>query len=706
MVAFFQLLTQSQNTGVRRLGVTQELLSLVTGLAHYLKLLIRICLQGALRLERETGTIEGLTRFLDHINSLEEKLAIAESAEATADSAYISEASDTCPVCKKPVEDKCARLGERVFHTQCLRCQKCSRELDQNLNDARWSEGAQKLLCANCAVPVPDAGRGFVFVSKLTHYVHLLKVAHARLLATLRTSGALPHTSGELSQISSRNNNTVVNKQITHSLQPSDDPNLTEYDSNQGHRVAAGEDLKEAPLLRADTRSKSFAGSSASDAQAAPSSYEETLGDIRRMRSTRMDKHLSTTMRHARTSRVMDGPYPAGGRGDGTADGNDSRSQPFQMVQDRDADADGAAPRTFGSTSIALDDIPRLVAAEQAKEQRPNAAKFARGHLISSEPKAKLINGQRRDMSGGNDLEKPALEPSSRTKKYFSELSALEFFIVRHVAVLSMEPLLAGHFNQEELLDLIETKRPTFWNKFGIMFNKDKNKSASKKKGMFGVALDVLVERDSAESTDGVGPGALKIPALIQDIVSAMRTMDMSVEGVFRKNGNIRRLRELQEEIDAKGVDAVDLDKENPVQVAALLKKFLRSLPDPVMTFKLYRLFITSQRKYLATIFLRCMLTFVQESRTRTSARESCTSHAASCQRLIVTRWRSSSRSSTGLLPSPPSTRSPAARWTSTILRLSLHPTSSTRILIQTTTKTPTQCLSTKAFWQSRLFTL
>ena len=50
IVAFFTLLSKTQETGVRKLGVTQELLSLVTGLAHYLKLLLRITLQGALKL--------------------------------------------------------------------------------------------------------------------------------------------------------------------------------------------------------------------------------------------------------------------------------------------------------------------------------------------------------------------------------------------------------------------------------------------------------------------------------------------------------------------------------------------------------------------------------------------------------------------------------------------------------------------------------
>ena len=75
-----------------------------------------------------------------------------------------------------------------------------------------------------------------------------------------------------------------------------------------------------------------------------------------------------------------------------------------------------------------------------------------------------------------------------------------------------------------------------------------------------------------------------------------MRQMDMSVEGVFRKNGNIRGLKDLAEKIDAKEED-VDLSKETPVQLAALLKKFLRELPDPLLTYKLHRLWITSQSK-------------------------------------------------------------------------------------------------------------
>lgn len=214
--------------------------------------------------------------------------------------------------------------------------------------------------------------------------------------------------------------------------------------------------------------------------------------------------------------------------------------------------------------------------------------------MIPQEPKLKLVNGhQSRDMS---HEDKPMGDMRMGTKRYFSELTALEYFIVRHVAVLSMEPLVEGHFNQEELLDLIETKRPTFWSKFGKAFAPKEKRPKAAKNAIFGIPLDVLLERDYEESTDCVGPGSLKVPSLVQEAVSAMKTMDMSVEGVFRKNGNIKRLNDVKAEIDAKGIVEVDLTKENPVQVAALLKKFLRELPDPLLTHKLFKLWITSQR--------------------------------------------------------------------------------------------------------------
>jgi hypothetical protein len=65
----------------------------------------------------------------------------------------------------------------------------------------------------------------------------------------------------------------------------------------------------------------------------------------------------------------------------------------------------------------------------------------------------------------------------------------------------------------------------------------------------------------------------------------------MTTEGIFRKNGNIRRLKEQCEEID-RDPKNINFHQDNEIQVAALLKKFLRDLPEPLMTETLYDLFL------------------------------------------------------------------------------------------------------------------
>jgi hypothetical protein len=584
------------------LGVTQELLSLVTGLAHYLKLLIRICLQGALKLERETGSSDGLETFLYKINTLDEKLANDETFDSLSQSAsYVHRSADSCPVCEKPVEDKCARKGERVYHYPCMVCKRCGTDLKENLGDAKWSQKSNEVLCRRDTAHVPDADGGFVPITRLKQYVHLLKVAHARLLATLRSTGA----------ITGKNFGFI----LVYQADDVDHPELVGYEAERNEGTPGH--------LPAEPGSAGHPVDTSIRRQS--TSYEQTLGDIRRLRSTRIEQPLSNTMKRARSSRIIDGPGGSSAQpGAGGAIKNGIGAQNMHIEHDRDPNND-AQNNMLGMNQMALDDIPRLLQAEVTKEMRPNAAKYAGNNLMSSEPRPRLVNGQRRNMSG--ELDQYGNTERSRTRKYLSELSALEYFIVRHIAVLYMEPLLDGQFTQQELIDLIETKRPSIWDRFNKAFKADKK--PINKKAVFGRSLEQVVERDGAESIDGVGPGALRVPAVIDQTIVAMRNMDMSVEGVFRKNGNIRRLRELQEEIDVKGCDMVDLTKENAVQVAALLKKYLRDLPDPVLTFKLHRLFITAASKfgrlYMLATFTNNLVGIPEDDRRRRVL------HLASC---------------------------------------------------------------------------
>lgn len=300
-------------------------------------------------------------------------------------------------------------------------------------------------------------------------------------------------------------------------------------------------------------------------------------------------------MKRARQSRIIDGSenFEAGGEMRGG----------MQIVQERELQSDPDSV-TLAVSSLALDDIARMAALEQQREQRPNAFRAGGSALLGREDQPRLHNGHRRDFSGGQDLQQMT---EGRSRTFFSELSPLEYFKLKGLAVLQLGLLLDdSQYNQGELLDLIESKKNNFWGKIGFGKKNDKPKA---KKGVSGVekpvsdkatfrqSLEYLVEKHGDECTEGVGPGALKVPALLQDCITAMRSMDMSIEGVFRKNGNLKALRELEEEIDAKGVQQVDLNSKNPVILANLLKRFLRLMPDPVLTLKLYRLFMTANGK-------------------------------------------------------------------------------------------------------------
>lgn len=594
IVAFFALLSKTQETGVRKLGVTQELLSLVTGLAHYLKLLIRIGLQGALKLERERKAPDGLHRFLDYLGDLE-ALRPATEEESAADlmtgvEALANQLSDCCISCREPIDDECVMLGDRRWHSKPphLTCGACQKDLISSLREASYSSKDQHAFCKSCVSQKSIAVDAAVFIriSKLQQFVFLLRVALARLLAVLRAGGTVPPGPGMLIQRYYNPNITVKRRPLLMVLL-SDDPNAP----TQG---PVG-DIQ-------GTGSKTYASVAKDGSEG--SSLEQTVGEMRRLRSIRNERTLSTTYKKARASRIIDGPQGRSARpGSSGGDGTDPRGHGFQIVEEKDANGETITELAFGNQdALTLDDIPRIVAAEHAKEQRPNAYKHAGTKLVgTSEPLPRYKQGHQRGVSNAH-LEPHIMGGAGRTKKYFSELSALEYFIVRHVAVLSMEPLLDGSFTLEELLSLIESRKPSIWNVFGRAFNKE-GKKVGKKKGVFGVNLDVLVDKEGTESSHGVGPGALRIPALVDDAVSAMRQMDMSVEGVFRKNGNIRRLKELTDQIDNR-YEQVDLSKDSPVQIAALLKKFLREMPDPLLTFKLHRLFVVSQSKFLCHICL------------------------------------------------------------------------------------------------------
>ena len=77
--------------------------------------------------------------------------------------------------------------------------------------------------------------------------------------------------------------------------------------------------------------------------------------------------------------------------------------------------------------------------------------------------------------------EQQRLLPRQNSIPYIAELNAVELAIVKHCAVLALtRSPLKDHFDLDEILEMIETKKSGFWNK---LFKSDKDKKNIKKKG-------------------------------------------------------------------------------------------------------------------------------------------------------------------------------------------------------------------------------
>ncbi|KAM4796535.1 rho GTPase-activating protein 6 [Rhinophrynus dorsalis] len=97
-------------------------------------------------------------------------------------------------------------------------------------------------------------------------------------------------------------------------------------------------------------------------------------------------------------------------------------------------------------------------------------------------------------------------------------------------------------------------------------------------------------ERDKKLS---LNPIYRQVPRLVDSCCLHLEKNGLQTVGIFRVGSSKKRVRQLREEFD-RGVDVV-LEEEHSVHdVAALLKEFLRDMPDPLLTRELYTAFINA----------------------------------------------------------------------------------------------------------------
>ncbi|AGO10250.1 AaceriABL207Wp [[Ashbya] aceris (nom. inval.)] len=485
-------------------------MSVITSLAHFLKLLVRYGLYNALEHSKAVHTSNALVKFLREIKKNETYQREPFN--------YINvtiHATDCCAACEKYIQEECVQYQDNRWHLGCFKCSKCEKAIElRDIGDAACNKKLKTIYCAQCSITDPDSKPGFKPITKLSQLIFLLKIA----LVRSRVVMALQMKNQEVMQRSNSVKETISMQQT----------------------------------------------------------YIRTLNDIKRLKSGRQSVRITNDQQDARKSRILKTAEIDVRNGSRT-----DMDKELVIETENSKSGHGADSKVFnGQKSLTLDDISRIVAAEQARELRPNAfTHFTR-------------------IKESDDETNTFVAKKSGT--YYSELSVEQFYRLQLVALALLANGTVGLAVSDECIHKLLPQTPKslnpsggFWNK---LFKTGKENKVMKYKKVFGTPLEVLSERWGVDSDLSSGPAKLRIPILVDELVSSLHQMDMSVEGIFRKNGNIRRLKDLTAAINENPSEVPDLSKENAIQLSALLKKFLRELPIPLLTFTMYDLWIQAAK--------------------------------------------------------------------------------------------------------------
>lgn len=665
---------------------SQELLSLISSIAHFIKLISRNALMYSLEYNRLSNSMKPTEILLNEI---------ANHEKYKKDLFHVSSKSnDTCSHCHQSIEDDCIlykidESNEKRWHLNCFVCSKCSGNTVISITDvseAAYNRKTGAVLCPSCASDDVNSATGFTVVTRFIQLAYLLEIALFRSKVVINKRVK----SGHSKQHSSVSATTTPTSFSDNSRKPSDASNKHSILRKSSHSRQDRESIKREQQQQSEQHQ--IPKNDSTD------SYENNVSEIARRRSLREARTLNNVDQEIRKSVILEAPIAwsadtenipepsaasdkyqpkneaekvekmvsnsqsrVGTTGSMKLRVKDlsikkrafqNRQQPVSSYDYRENNHHTKSPSDDkigasinaaitskllqNESSLTLDDIPRIVSSEQAREHRPNAFKFQKrdySSAISNMPVPKTIEttsnnqleiSERKDSKQTpthrpklsiNDIEDSAEKKPVNNVVRYSELSYNAHEIIRHIAAIALYEIFPNQVTIEYCTTLIDVhKAPSFWGKiFGGGGNSSSIHSSSPStssndfksgsatisgsgKGVFGVPLDAVVKKFGTDSDLGVGTRKVRIPLLVDELINVMRKQDVSTEGVFRLNGNIKRLRQLVEEIDSHPDRTPKLDAETPIQLAALLKKYLRDLPVPLLTFKLYDLFLLSQK--------------------------------------------------------------------------------------------------------------
>ncbi|KAI8340036.1 hypothetical protein BC941DRAFT_239349 [Chlamydoabsidia padenii] len=230
---------------------------------------------------------------------------------------------------------------------------------------------------------------------------------------------------------------------------------------------------------------------------------------------------------------------------------------------------------------------------------------------------------------------------------YLLTLSPKQYGVVRYIAAKTIASFAPNLYTTEEWMLLVECRKQSLWKKFKTRMSPSSSSTSDdqqqqQQQKVFGVSLGMLnptayrpvfyqqqenqssnllnryngmhylnnhdpIDMDRTMSNHATTQWMVscftslhcKVPLFIQHCILILLQRDLSVEGIFRKNGNIRELKQMEDIIDKDTLTDNTTDllvKQTSIQLAALFKRYLRELPEPLLTFKLYPVFVAAAK--------------------------------------------------------------------------------------------------------------
>jgi len=512
--------------------------------------------------------------------------------------------TEYCSFCKQYIEEDCIASKNFRWHKRCFKCTSCSRSLINEKNEISGSriktdDRGIILICPDCIkaqnIALANLSSEFKFISYFNQYNILLRTSLKRLYILCPSNNKVTDSINKLKMTLSKNNRLLSKPKLndTISMNKFGSEAIDLSNDNLFNSTTEENTDKNINEITASTDNLQIKSNNNGKNSKNPVTKIQT-------------ENMEPTQKLVITPREIN-KYEFDNESDIGFDKYHDNNSNFNTYANPYANAYNDI---YQSYNIKNDDYPIKFAPDKNDKieinvkDEDNNEKDLDNYKASNNSLAKY---KRKGTIPENIITRNATEnyqqpicisslPLDENQILISDLSPFQLLAVTQKIVECLGNLLREEnlSNHIDISNLLLDKKETMWGKLLGSLKQNQKKQKVKDK-TFGVSLEIITEKHGIESKFGAGNGNIRIPLLIEKLISSMRGMDLNVEGIYRKNGNIKQLKILSDAID-KNPDEVNLKGNSAIQLAALMKKFLRELPNPVLTFKLHQLFVVSQK--------------------------------------------------------------------------------------------------------------